>query len=143
MQTLEKLPDSLKNRFYIYLNVLPILVIIGQYGLLIIGIIMLLCAIIRVSMKLSHSVQPSHKVSRHRKYSNIYPDMIQRLGDVEKVFELSEKSKKNSISRADLLYDADSSSEKKFMLEEEPAISEDEGSEDSLSNCETSLVAVG
>lgn len=93
-------------------------------------------------MKLSHSVQPSHKVSRHRKYSNIYPDMIQRLGDVEKVFELSEKSKKSSISRADLLYDADSSSEKKFMLEEEPAISEDEGSEDSNSNCETSLVRV-
>lgn len=62
--------------------------------------------------------------------------MIQRLGDVEKVFELSEKSKKNSISRADLLYDADSNSEKKFMLEEEPAISEDEGSEsDSRSNC--------
>lgn len=68
--------------------------------------------------------------------------MIQRLGDVEKVFELSEKSKKHSISRTDLLYDADSNSEKKFMLEEEPAISEDEGSEsdsrsngDKVSNC--------
>lgn len=61
--------------------------------------------------------------------------MIQRLGDVEKVFELSEKSRKQSISRADLLYDADSNSEKKFMLEDEPAISEDEGSEsDSPSN---------
>lgn len=55
--------------------------------------------------------------------------MIQRLGDVEKVFELSEKSRNYSISRADLLNDADSNSEKKFMLEEEPAISEDEGSD--------------
>lgn len=58
--------------------------------------------------------------------------MIQRLGDVEKVFELSEKSKKNSISRADLLQDAESTSEKKFMLEDEPAISEDEGSDSDM-----------
>lgn len=62
--------------------------------------------------------------------------MIQRLGDVEKVFELNEK-RKNSISQADLLYDVDLSSEKKFMLEDEPAISEDEGSDsDSKSNCD-------
>lgn len=61
--------------------------------------------------------------------------MIQRFGDVEKVFELNEKSRKNSISRADLLYDVDLSSEKKFMLDEEPAISEDEGTDsDSKSN---------
>lgn len=80
-------------------------------------------------------MQPSHKVSRQRKYSSIYPDMIQRLGDGEKVFELNEKSRKNSISRADLLYDVDLSSEKKFMLDEEPAISEDEGTDsDSKSN---------
>lgn len=89
---------------------------------------MLLCAIARVTMKLSNSIQPSHKISKQRKFSSIYPDMIQRLGDVEKVFELNEKSKKYSISRADLLNDAESSSEKKFMLEEEPALSEDEDS---------------
>lgn len=62
---------------------------------------------------------------------------------MEKVFELSEKSKKNSISRADLLYDAESSSEKKFMLDDEPALSEDEGSDsDSKSNCDTGLIGV-
>lgn len=126
---MEKLPDSLKNRFYIYLNILPVLVDVGQYGLLVFGTFTLLYAIARVTTKLSKSFQPSHKVSRNRKYSNIYPDMIHRLGDVEKVFELSEKLKKNSISRADLLQDAESSSEKKFMLEEEPAISDDEDSE--------------
>lgn len=53
--------------------------------------------------------------------------MIQRLGDVEKVFEMNEKSRKNSISRTDLLCD-DIDYEKKFMLDEEPAISEDEDS---------------
>lgn len=71
--------------------------------------------------------------------------MIHRLGDVEKVFELSEKSKKNSISRADLLHDSESSSEKKFMLDEEPAISgsEDEGLEsDSKSNCDINTTEV-
>lgn len=55
--------------------------------------------------------------------------MIQRLGNMEKVFELSEKCRKKSISQADLLYDADLNSEKKFMLDEEPAISECEESE--------------
>lgn len=138
LQTLEKLPDSLKNRFYLYLNVLPVLVTALQYGLLVFGAFMILMAIIRVSLKLSRSVQTSHRVSNHRKYSSIYPDMIPRLGDMEKVFELSEKSKKNSISRADLLNDGDSNSEKKFMLEEEPAISEDEGSEcECRSNCDS------
>lgn len=143
LQTLEKLPESLKNRFNIYLNILPVLVDVGQYGLFVAGTIMLLFAIARVTMKLSNSIQPSHKVSKQRKYSSIYPDMISRLGDVEKVFELSEKSKKNSISRADLLYDAESSSEKKFMLDDEPAISEDEGSDsDSKSNSDTGLIGV-
>lgn len=55
--------------------------------------------------------------------------MIQRLGDVEKVFELSEKSRKKSISRADLLHDTDLNSERKFMLEEDSAISEYEESD--------------
>lgn len=104
---------------------------------------MLLFAIARVTVQLSNLIQPSHKVSKQRKYSSIYPDMIQRLGDVEKVFELSEKSKKNSISRADLLHDAESSSEKKFMLEEEPAISEDEQSDsDSKSICDINTIRV-
>lgn len=110
---------------------------VGQYVLFVAGILMLLFAVTRVSMKLSNSFQPSHKVSKQRKYSSIYPDMIQRLGDVEKVFELNEK-RKNSISQADLLYDVDMNSEKKFMLDEEPAISEDEESSDSesKSNCD-------
>lgn len=146
LQTLEKLPDSLKNRFYIYLNILPVVVNICQYGLLVGGITMLLFAIARVTMRLSHNIQPSHKVSKHRKYSSIYPDMIQRLGDVEKVFELSEKSKKNSVSRADLLHDAESCCEKKFMLEEEPAISGSEDEElevDSKQKCENNTSEVG
>lgn len=64
--------------------------------------------------------------------------MIQRLGDVDKVFEMNEKSRKNSISRADLLYDVDlNDSEKRFMLDEEPAISDDESSDsETKSNCE-------
>lgn len=53
--------------------------------------------------------------------------MIQRFADVDKAFELSDK--KHSTSRTELLYDPDINSEKKFMLEEEPAISEDDGSE--------------
>lgn len=140
---MEELPDSLKNRFFIYLNILPPLASFLQYILFISGIILVLIPIIREALKLSRSLQPSHRVSNPRKFSSIYPDMIQRLGDMEKVFELKEKSRKKSISRADLLSDADSSSEKKFMLEDEPAISEDEGSEsDTRSDCDRTLVKV-
>lgn len=140
---MEKLPDALKNRFNLYLNVLPVFVEASQYGLLIAGISMLLFAVTRVSMKLSNVVQPSHKVSKQRKYSSIYPDIVQRLGDGEKVFEMNEKSQKNSISRADLLYDADLSSEKKFMLDEEPALSEDESSDsETKSRCDISSFKV-
>lgn len=119
------------------MNVLPVLTDIGQYGLFVVGISILLIAVTRVSIKLSNAMQPSHKVS-NRKYSSIYPDMIQRLGDVDKVFEMNEKSRKNSISRADLLYDVDlNDSEKRFMLDEEPAISDDESSDsETKSNCE-------
>lgn len=118
---------------------MPLVVNVGQYGLLVVGTITLLYVVARVSTKLSKSFQPSHKVSRHRKYSNIYPDMIHRFGDVEKVFELNEKLRKNSISRADLLQDAESNSEKKFMLEEEPAISEDEDSENESNSSRDSV----
>lgn len=68
--------------------------------------------------------------------------MIQRLGDVEKVFELSEKSRKKSISRADLLHDTDLNSERKFMLEEDSAVSEYEESDtdtDSDTNSKSGL----
>lgn len=74
-------------------------------------------------MRLSQTFQSSHKISRQQKYSNIYPDTIQRLGESEKVFEMNEKTRKNSTA----MYEIDiTSSEKTFMLDEEPAISEDE-----------------
>lgn len=86
-------------------------------------------AITRVSMQLSSGLQNSHKISKQRKYSNIYPDTIQRLGDSEKVYELNEKRRKNSAVPNDVLYDIDITSEKRFMLDEEPALSEDESSD--------------
>lgn len=80
-------------------------------------------------MQLSSSLQTSNKISKPRKYSNIYPDTIQRLNESEKVYELNEKRRKNSAVPTEMLYDIDINSEKTFMLDEEPAISEDEGSD--------------
>lgn len=53
--------------------------------------------------------------------------MIQRLGETEKVFEMSEKPQRNDSSEP--LCDADMSSEKTFMLEDEPALPEDDDTE--------------
>lgn len=103
---------------------------VTQWGLFVGGIASMLYAITRVSMQLSSSLQTSHKISKQQqKYSNIYPDTIQRLNETDKVYELSEKRRKNSAVPNDVLYDIDINSEKTFMLDEEPAISEDEGSD--------------
>lgn len=90
----------------------------------------MLYAITRVSMQLSFSMQTSHKISKQQqRYNNVYPDTIQRLNETDKVYELNEKRRKNSAVPKDVLYDIDINSEKTFMLDEEPAISEDEGSD--------------
>lgn len=119
---------------------MPLFTEISQWALLVGGVISLLFAITRVSVQLSNSLQSSHKISKQRKYSSIYPDTIQRLGDTPKVYEMDEKSRRNSSTIVDNLYDIDLNSEKTFMLDEEPAISEDESSEsDSKSGDETKV----
>lgn len=80
-------------------------------------------------MQLSSSLQTSHKISKTQKYSNIYPETITRLNESEKVYELNEKRRKTGAMPNDVMYDIDINSEKTFMLDEEPAMSEDEGSD--------------
>lgn len=111
-----ELPDSLRSRFTLYLNILPAVEWSVKWILLLGGITSLLIAVTRVSLKLSQHFQPSHKISKQRKYSSIYHDTIQRIDDCEKVLELSEKHK----------YDNDLNLENKYMLEEEPALSDDD-----------------
>lgn len=61
--------------------------------------------------------------------------MLQRYGDIgigtDKVYELNEKTHDSVLSQAEQLLDDENenNSESKYMLEDEPAISEDEGSE--------------
>lgn len=126
---MEKLPEDLKNRFTLYINILPVVLDVTEWGLFVGGIVSLLYAITRVSMQMSSSMQKTHKISKHGKYSNIYPDTIQRLNETDKVYELNEKRRKNSAIPNEMLYGIDISSEKTFMLDEEPAMSEDEGSD--------------
>lgn len=66
----------------------------------------------------------TQNISNPSKYSTIYPDTIQRLGETEKVYEMNEKSTNNKSTEQ--LCDVDMSSEKTFMLDEEPTIPEDD-----------------
>lgn len=132
-QTLYELPHSLRSRFKLYLNILPVAVDVTQWSLFVGGILSLLFAITRVSMQLSRKVGPSHKISKQRKYSSIYPDMIQRdfgLG-TDKIYELNEKMQDTALGQAEQLLgdEHEINLESKYMLEDEPAISEDECSE--------------
>ena len=61
------LPQSLLNRFWLYLNILPAFERILYYGSFIVGVILLLVAVTRTSMTLSTAVASSHKISKRRK----------------------------------------------------------------------------
>lgn len=110
------LPESLENRFNLYLNILPIVDSIGQLLCFIAGLCLLTVAIVKVSMSLSKSIQSNHKISQK------YPNIHKYLGTDSKVYEMTEKC----IIENDGLCDIDSNEEKNYMLEEEPALSEDD-----------------
>lgn len=65
------LPDTLKSRFYLYLNVMPVVDGLAQVALFVGGIVLLIVAIVRASMRFSQNMQPSHKISNRRRYSSI------------------------------------------------------------------------
>lgn len=127
LQTLHELPESLKSRFSLYLNILPAVEIVGRWLLLVGGIISLLIAVTRVSLQLSQGLQPSHKISKHRKYTSVYQDTIQRIDDCDKVYEMNEKDK---LGEMDKMFEIDLNSENKYMLEDEPALSDGENDSD-------------
>lgn len=110
------LPESLENRFDLYLNILPIVDSIGQLLCFLAGLCLLTIAIVKASMSLSKSIQSNHKISQ--KYSNIH----KYLGTDTKIYEMTEKC----IIENDGLCDIDLNDEKNYMLEQEPALSEDD-----------------
>lgn len=59
-----ELPVSLQNRFNLYLNILPIGERVLLWGSLACGILLLLIAVTRASMRLSKAITPSHKISK-------------------------------------------------------------------------------
>lgn len=125
------LPESLKTRFYLYLNVLPVIDSFGQISLFATGIILLVVAVVRASMSFSQTIQPSHKISNQRRYSSIGRDdgdygSGSVGGDDNLSYEMTEKCIRNSGGH---LYEVDLADEKEYMLEQEHAISEDEENE--------------
>ena len=68
---MHELPESLKNRFILYLNVMPILEKIGLYGSFICGMILTMFAITRAAFRLSTSMSASKNISNnHHKYNS-------------------------------------------------------------------------
>lgn len=110
------LPESLDNRFNLYLNILPVVDSIGQLICFLAGLCLLTVAIVKASMSLSKSIQSNHQISQ--KYSNIHKYM----GTDSKIYEMTEKC----IIENDDLCDIDLNDEKNYMLEQEPALSEDD-----------------
>lgn len=134
------MPDALKSRFTLYLNILPALESSARWALLIGGIASLLIAVTRVSLQLSQSFQPSHKISKQRKYASIYQDTIQRIDDCDKVYELNEKQEhQKQIKNSDMMFEIDLNSENKYMLDDEPALSDDDNDSCDGIQCSTSL----
>ncbi|XP_037041969.1 scavenger receptor class B member 1 isoform X2 [Bradysia coprophila] len=115
--TMPHLPEALENRFDLYLNILPIVDWIGQLACFVVGLCQLTIAIVKVSMSLSKSIQSNNKMQQK------YPNIQKYLGKSDaKVYEMTE----TYIIENDGLCDINLDEEKNYMLEEEPALSEDE-----------------
>lgn len=110
------LPESLDNRFNLYLNILPVVDSIGQLVCFIAGICLLTVAIVKASMSLSRSIQSNHKISQK------YPNFKKFMGTDSKAYEMTEKC----VIENDGLCHIDLNEEKNYMLEQEPALSEDD-----------------
>lgn len=66
-----ELPQALRNRFHLYLNVLPIVDNLCFYGLFVSGVALLIFAISKVSFNISSSISKPHHISKNKKkYAN-------------------------------------------------------------------------
>ncbi|XP_059617113.1 scavenger receptor class B member 1-like isoform X2 [Phlebotomus argentipes] len=66
--TFHELPPALKNRFHLYLNVLPVLDAVTFYGSAIVGVLLLIFAVTKASVGMSTSITSSRKISLQRTY---------------------------------------------------------------------------
>lgn len=86
LQVMYELPVALRNRFHLYLNVLPIVDSLTFYGLFIGGVGLLIFAITKVSFNLSSSLSSSHHVSKkygsglgNQYHKNVYMPCEEKL----------------------------------------------------------------
>lgn len=131
------LPPSLKTRFNLYLNILPVVDSIGQLLCFSVGIILILIAIVRASMRFSQTIQPSHKISNQRKYSSISRDGDYNVDGI--AYEMSEKCIRSGGT--DNLFEVDLNDEKEYMLEQEPALSEEDDEEEHNEESDTKSIS--
>lgn len=78
-----ELPQALRNRFHLYLNVLPIVDNLAFYGLFVCGVALLLFAISKVSFNISSSMSSPHHISKkyagNQYRSNVYMPCEEKL----------------------------------------------------------------
>lgn len=114
-----QLPEALENRFNLYLNILPVVDSVGQLVCFVVGLCLLTVAIVKGSISLSKSVQSSNKVPQK------YQDIQKYLGikTDPKVYEMTETP---LTIEKDVMYGVNLDDDNNYMLEQEPALSEDD-----------------
>lgn len=119
--TMPKLPDPLKNRFNLYLNILPYIDIVGFWGGLGIGAFCVIFAITRATMTLpfmsSDVSKKSKKYTKVNLRSGVYNPCEMKM------MEANEKFIHSFVSEA-MMDEIDSKDANNFYLQREPAISE-------------------
>lgn len=70
LQVMFELPVPLRNRFHLYLNVLPIVDSVTFYGLFVCGVGLLIFAISKVSFNISSSLSSPHHISKRHGRQN-------------------------------------------------------------------------
>ena len=131
---LEGLPERLEKRFGLYLNILPLLEVVGLYGTLTLGTLLTIIAVTQVALRTSKSMaaQKCHqKFNRNLVYSPCEEMLIDRQGkNVPQVVLTDETNKsddESSINGGDC---TNVITRSQYELEDDDALSDIEYSEE-------------
>lgn len=150
--SLNELPEPLVNRFYLYLNILPSIDIIGFWVPLLGGIFCLLIGIIRATLKIPQFILPSSSPDKQKSNKKTEKSSLKSGGKrfskgnlrsgvynacEVKLFELNEKSKDGLEEK---LIGNDETTKKQFQIVN---LNNDGSSDDDVMVCEMDQKASG
>lgn len=101
---LDRLPDRLQKRFSLYLNILPVVEMVGLYGSFALGALLSIIAVTQVALRTSRSIatQRCHqKFSRNLASNAVYGPCEEKLIDLHQMKNMPRVIKVDETNKSD------------------------------------------